>query len=264
MRMAITRAVSEALARCELTHVVRAPIDLERARAQHAAYEARLAALGCEVVRLPAEPTMPDAVFVEDAAVVLAEVGIVARPGAAPRRAEIYTIAPALEPYRTLVEIQPPATLDGGDVLVVDRMIFVGRSTRTNDAGRAQLTGAVAPFGYDVRPVNVRGCLHLKSAVTDVGAGRLLLNRDWVDAGAFGDFELVDVDPAEPFAANALRVGDTVIHPEPFARTRARLEQRGVRVEPVDLSELAKAEGGVTCCSLIFDPVARAESRRAP
>jgi dimethylargininase len=250
--VALTRDISPALAECELTHLAREPIDVERARRQHEAYERALAGLGCAVRRLPAGADMPDSVFIEDVAVVLDEVAVVTRPGAASRRAETPAVADALAAYRPLARIEAPGTLDGGDVLVVDRTVFVGRSARTNAVGIGQLRGALAPFGYTVQAVVVHRCLHLKTAVTCVGDGRLLINREWVPADAFAGWELIDVYPGEPFAANALRVGGAVLYPDAFPRTRARLEARGIRVVPVPADELAKAEGGVTCCSLVF------------
>lgn len=251
-RIALTRDISPALRDCELTHLAREPIDVERARRQHDAYERALAGLGCAVRRLPAGPEMPDSVFIEDVAVVLDEVAVITRPGAESRRAETPAVANALAAYRPLLRIEAPGTLDGGDVLVADRTVFVGRSARTNDAGIEQLRGALADFGYAVRAVAVDGCLHLKTAVTCVGDGRLLINRDWIPAEAFAGWELIDVDPGEPFAANALRIGGRIVYPDAFPRTRARLEARGVDIVPVPADELAKAEGGVTCCSLVF------------
>jgi dimethylargininase len=245
--------VSPAIERCELTHLKREPIDVVRAAAQHRAYEGRLVRAGCELRGLPAEPDLPDSVFVEDCAVVLDEVAVVTRPGAASRMAETTGIAAALEPYRPLVRIREPATLDGGDVLVLDRTVHVGRSGRTNTEGIAQLSQLLAPFGYEVSGVALRGCLHLKSALTRVAPDVLLINPDLVDAGPFERFRRVAVDPAEPAGANALLVGETVIYPSAFPRTRERLEALEIRVDPVDLSELAKAEGGVTCCSLVFE-----------
>lgn len=251
-RIAFTRDISPALADCELTHLAREPIDVDRARAQHAAYERALQALGCTVHRLPAGAEMPDSVFIEDAAVVLDEVAVITRPGAESRRGETEAVADALAAYRPLARLEAPATLDGGDVMVVDRDIFVGRSARTNEAGIEQLRRAVADFGYTVRGVEVTGCLHLKTAVTSVGGGRLLINRDWAPAKAFDGYTLIYVDPAEPFAANGLPVGGSVIYPEAFPRTRARLEAHGIGVVTVPADELAKAEGAVTCCSLVF------------
>lgn len=250
--MALTREISPALAECELTHLAREPIDVHRARRQHDAYERALASVGCAVRRLTAGADMPDSVFIEDTAVVLDEVAVITRPGARSRRAEVAGVADALAAHRPLVRIAASGTLDGGDVLVADRTVFVGRSARTNEAGIEQLRGALADLGYDVRAVPVHGCLHLKTAVTRVDDGLLLINRDWVPADAFGGWERIDVHPAEPFAANALRIGGAVVYPDAFPRTRARLEARGIRIVPVPADELARAEGGVTCCSLVF------------
>ena len=253
MRVAITREVSPAVARCELTHLERIPIDLDAARRQHRAYEECLASLGCTVRRLPGAPELPDSVFVEDAAVVLDEVAVIARPGAPSRRPEVPAVAAALERYRSLARIEAPGTLDGGDVLRVGREVLVGCSGRTNADGIAQLRAILDEYGYAVRAVPVHGCLHLKSAVTAVADDLLLANREWLFASDLPDLEVVDVHPEEPFAANALRVGDAVVYPAEFARTHERLAARGLRVHTVAAGELAKAEGGVTCCSLIFD-----------
>ncbi|HET8645046.1 MAG TPA: arginine deiminase-related protein [Vicinamibacteria bacterium] len=249
--VALTRELSPTIGDCELTHVPRQPIDVERARAQHWAYEAGLRDLGCEVRRVAPAPGLPDAVFVEDAAVVLDEVAVITRPGAASRRAETASVASALAALRRLAHIEEPATLDGGDVLVVGRRVFAGLSSRTNAEGVAQLRALLGPLGLAVEGVPVRGCLHLKSAVTAFGPEALLLNPAWVDGGAFAGLEQVHVDPAEPLAANCLRVGDTVLFPAAFPRTRRLLEERGVAVRTLDVSELARAEGALTCCSLL-------------
>ena len=251
--IALTRGISPAITRCELTHLAREPVDLAAARAQHAAYERCLAELGCDVRRVDSAEEFPDGVFIEDTAVVLDEVAVVTRPGAESRRGEPAAVAEALAAFRPLLHISAPGTLEGGDVLRVGRTLFVGRSTRTNDAGIAQLREHLAPYGYAVRAVPVRGCLHLKTAVTAVADDLLLLNPAWVDAGEFPGFEVIEVDPAEPFAANVVRIGADVIHPAEHTRTRERLERRGIAVRTVPAGELAKAEGGVTCSSLIFN-----------
>jgi dimethylargininase len=195
---------------------------------------------------------LPDSVFVEDTAVVLEELAVIMRPGAETRRAETASVAEVLAGYRRLYRIESPGTMDGGDVLRVGRMLYVGLSSRSNAAGVDQLRSIVSAYGYEVRGLAVEGCLHLKSAVTQVGADTLLINRAWVDASAFEGMELVDVAPGEPMGANALLVGETVVYPQAYTETRRRLEERGIRVEVVDVSELRKAEGGVTCCSLIL------------
>lgn len=272
MLIALTREVGARIGDCELTHRRREPIDLELARLQHRAYEDALARLGCTVLRLPERPDLPDSVFVEDTAVVLDELAVLARPGALSRRPEVEAIAAALAPYRASVPIAAPATLDGGDVLRVGRRLFVGLSTRTDEAGCEQLRAAVAPFGYAVEPVEVAGCLHLKSAATAIAGDRILLNPDQVDGAAFAGLSLLAVDPAEPEGANALLVSSTVLYPAAFPRTLAMLRAQGLEVLPLEASELAKAEGGLTCCSLIFEagtpggdhPTSRARRLAAP
>ena len=256
MPVALVREVSPSLESCELTHLAREPLDVGRARAQHRAYAAVLARLGCDVRWIPEAPDLPDAVFVEDTAVVVDEIAVVTRPGAASRRSETATVAAALAAYRRVVTVAAPATLDGGDVLRVGRTVYVGRSERTNPEGIAQLEQHLAPFGYRVLAASVHGCLHLKSAVTEVADSTLLYNPAWVDPGTFHDVSMLPIDPAEPFAANGLRIGTSLVYPNAFPRTRARMEQRGIDVSVVEVSELAKAEGAVTCCSLVFEPPA--------
>ena len=253
MLIAITRAVSPAIGRCELTHIPRVPIDVAKARRQHGAYEDALRGLGVKVISLPAEPELPDSVFVEDAAVVLDECAVIARPGADSRRAETESVAAALTPYRKLSFIHSPGTLDGGDVLRIGRTIFIGLSDRSNRAAVDEMQGLLAPVGYRVVGLRIEGCLHLKSAVTAVADDLLLINPAWARKDDFSDFRFIDVDPSEPAAANAVRVGEDILFPEAFPKTRARLEAAGFRVLPVDVSELAKAEGAVTCCSLLFE-----------
>ncbi|MEW5918417.1 MAG: dimethylargininase [Gemmatimonadota bacterium] len=250
--VAVTRAISASFAAGERTHVQRQPLDVAAARNEHRAYEEALRGLGASIVRAPEAPNLPDAVFVEDAAVVLDEVAVITRPGAVSRRAETASIAQVLSNYRPLEQLQPPATLDGGDVLKVGHVLYVGRSTRTNSEAISQLQSIVAPFDYRVVPVDVTGCLHLKSAVTAVGANRLLINRAWTDPNAFADSDLIDVDQREPFGANALLVGASVIYPAHLPRTAERLENAGISVIRTPCSEIAKAEGAVTCCSLVF------------
>ena len=253
MLIAVTRAVSPRLAECELTHLAREPIDIARASAQHGAYEQLLSALGAEIVRLRPAPDLPDAVFVEDTAIVLPEVAVITRPGAPTRQLETPSVATLLAEYRVLRFLTPPATLDGGDVLRIGRTLYVGRSTRTNPPGIDQLRDVLAPFAYRVVPVDFAGCLHLKSAVTRIGDRLLLLNPAWVSSAVFRPHDAIPIDSHEPYAANALRIGGTVVLPAEYPRTRERLVGQGLEVASIDCSELAKAEGGVTCCSLRFE-----------
>jgi dimethylargininase len=250
--IAITREISPRIHDCELTHFERRPIDLNRARAQHRQYEECLADLGCKILRLPAEPDLPDSVFVEDTALVLDELAVIMRPGAASRRPETASIADALSPYRKLAYLEAPGTIDGGDVLRIGRTIFVGLSDRSNAAGVEQLGETLKPYGYHVEGVRVNGCLHLKSAVTQVAGDTLLLNPACVDPGTLPKMKLIEVDPSEPSGANALWLNGCVVYPAAFPITLQKLQEAGLTVRSVDISELAKAEAGVTCCSIIF------------
>jgi dimethylargininase len=251
MTIAITRDISPRFNECELTHIDRSPIDLDIARAQHRGYIQALKELGCAVLELPAEPDLPDSVFVEDAAFILPEVAVITRPGADTRKPETESIARTLKPYRELVYVTEPATVDGGDVLVLDKDIYIGISTRSNQAAVDQLNELLGKYGYHVHGVELHDCLHLKSAVTRVDAKTLLVNRKWVDIENFDGYDIVDIDPSEPFAANCLPVNGEIIYPTSFPATRARLETKGFKIKVVQVDELAKAEGAVTCCSLI-------------
>jgi dimethylargininase len=253
MLTAITREVSASINNCELSFHARQPIDVAKAMAQHKAYRNCLAKLGVQIVSLPAEPGLPDAVFVEDAAVVVDEIAVIAIMGAPSRWGEVRSLANALSCYRRLKFLREPASLDGGDVLRIDRHVFAGLSRRTTREGVAQLRDVLRPFDYQVTPVDVIGCLHLKSACSYIGNDTVLINRAWTDAEQFRGFQVIDVPDREPAAANALLIKDIVIMPASFHKTHALLKHRGFRVRPIDLSELQKAEAGVTCGCLIFE-----------
>jgi dimethylargininase len=252
MLIAVTRDVSPRFNECEITHIDRIPINVDIARAQHRGYVNALKTLGCEVIELPAETDLPDSVFVEDTAFILPEMAVITDPGADSRKPETDSIARALSPHIKLVRVHEPATLDGGDVLVLGRQIFVGLSTRSNQNAINQLNEMLGEFGYTVSGVELHDCLHLKSAVTRVDNKTLLINKNWVDVKHFEKFDLIEVDPTEPYAANCLPIGYSIIFPTAFPRTRARLEARGYKIVSVEVDELAKAEGAVTCCSLII------------
>ena len=249
---AITREISSSINNCQLSFHAREPIDVAKAIAQHKAYRDCLAGLGVRVVSLPAKPELPDAVFVEDAALVVDEVAVISIMGAPSRRSEARSLADALSRYRPLAFLVEPGTLDGGDVLRIGRRVFCGFSRRTNQEGIDQLRGVLRRFDYEVQPVEVRGCLHLKSACSYIGNDTVLINRSWIDTERLHGFQLLDVPDEEPTAANALLIKRVVIIPASFPKTRALLEKRGFCVQTIDLSELQKAEAGVTCGSVIF------------
>lgn len=249
---AITRQPSSALSRCALTYLERQPIDLSRARAQHAAYVQALRGCDVEVQVLPPEEDLPDAVFVEDTAVVVDELAVIARPGIESRRGEVDSIEGVLAPVRPIVRISSPGTLEGGDVLLVGRTLFVGQTPRTNAEGTRQLRDALAPHGYEVVAARPTGCLHLKSAVTWIGSETLLVNPEWIDVDLFARWQCVPISPEESFAANALLVGDIVHVAASAPLTRRKLDALGFNTVALDVSEFEKAEAALTCLSLLL------------
>lgn len=252
MWIALTRELSPRLADCELSFVDREPIDMDLARQQHKAYQDLLGELGCEVRELPATPELPDSVFVEDTAVVVDELALITRPGAESRRPEIETMADVLAEYRPIQRIVAPGTVDGGDVLRIGKRIFVGLSARSNAAAIEQMQQALSAFDYQVLGVPMRDCLHLKSAVTAISDEAVLINPDWVDSECFAAYQQVRIDAREPHAANVLRLEHGLVMPAGFPFTRDQLLNAGLRVHEVGLSELQKAEGAVTCCSVLL------------
>ena len=253
MLTAITREISPDMNHCELTHLERRVIDVDLARHQHEQYQAALSSLGCEVHSIPTEPGLADSVFIEDTALVLDELAVLCQPGAISRRPEIVAVKSALEPYRNLESILAPGTVDGGDLLLIGKTIYAGLTTRTNQGGIEQLGNIVGAYGYRVIPVENSKCLHLKSAASKIAANTLLVSPQWIDITAFKDHELVSVDEKEPGAANAVLAGTSLIYPSAFPQTAEKLARLGFNVNPVNISEAQKAEGAVTCCSLIFE-----------
>jgi dimethylargininase len=251
----ITREVSPEIEHCELTFLERGAIDFNRAVTQHEAYCHLLEALGIKVIRLKAAPGCPDSCFVEDPAVVLDEIAVITMLGAASRRPESPGIAEALSPYRKLATMALPQTLDGGDLLRIDRRLFVGLTARTNEGGVKFMKDIATPLGYEVIPLEPKGCLHLKSAVTHLGDGRVIANKEWIDPRPFTGLEVLPVPREEPWGANVLEVrGEIVVH-SGHPRTIRLLEKEGLRVKALDVSEFLKAEAGLTCKSLIFQLV---------
>lgn len=253
VRRAFTRAVSPRLPECQLTHLERVPIDPAKAAQQHADYERALFGAGFDVVRLPDLPDDPDAVFVEDTALILDGHVVITRPGAASRIGETASTAAGLAGHFELHRIER-GYLDGGDVLRIGQRLYVGLSTRTNAEGIASLADIVAPLGFEVIRAQLRDCLHLKTGATFAGLDGsggpvLLYDKHSVAPEQFADVEPLSV--LEPSAANAVRAGDRLILPAGNPLTAELLLDRGFNVIEVDVSELQKAESGVTCMSLI-------------
>lgn len=239
----------------ELGFLGREPVDAERLAAQHAAYVQALLDLGLALRVLDPLPGHPDALYVEDCAVVLDEVAVLTRPGSEARRAEVAALAPVLAEFRECLRIDVPGTVDGGDVLVCDRVLVVGWGKRTNHAGLKQLAHLLLDYGdtgYTVKAAEVGGCLHLKSAVTRLDEGRLLANPRLADLGRVPGMELVEVDPCEPYGANVLAVGGVLLCSAAYPRTNERLAGMGFEIVELELDELHKMEAAVTCPSILL------------
>lgn len=255
MPIAITHRPSPRLPDCELTYLPSRAIDFEKAGRQHRSYGDVFRRCGVEVIVLDDNPHLPDSVFVEDTALVLDEVAIITPLGVSSRQAESGAVAAALQPYRPIARIPPPARIEGGDVLRIGRDLYVGLSTRTNTEGVAALEALAAPHGYTVSGVTVAGCLHLKTGCTALDEGTVLINPAWIDPAPFRAFDQFRVPPEEPFAANILKIDDVLCLHSGFKKTRRMIEQRGYRVAATDISEFLKAEAGLTCMSLVFNRV---------
>ena len=250
---AITRAVSPHIARCELTYRAREGVDYERAAHQHEAYRNLLQRCGAQLINLEACDAHPDCCFVEDTAVVLDEVAVIASMGAVSRRGETSAVEKILSAHREIARISLPATLDGGDVVRLDRQLFVGRSRRTNLEGIEALEGIARPFGYSVSAVEVTGSLHLTTACSALNEETVLLNPQWIDAGQFARFWVLPVPEGEPWAANTLRAGETLCVEADAPRTFELVKRHCAQVEVLDISEFRKAEGSLSCLSILFE-----------
>ena len=224
---------------------------MERALVQHDDYLEVLRSLDVQVIELARLPGHPDAVFVEDTALVLPEVAVLLRPGAPSRHGEVSSVKVALTGYRDCVEMQAPATLDGGDVIVFEKRILVGETTRSNEAGIRALDELVAPFGYQIEGVPVRDVLHLKSAATVVDDETLIVHPAYVDLG-FLNAEILTTHPSEPHGANVVRIGDALLVDASAPRTAEMLGERGETVIEVHVDEFGKAEGAISCKGVIF------------
>ena len=253
MLTALTRDVSRSLSSCELEYLTPQEIDVDKAIAQHQRYKQALANLGLRVISMRSESDLPDGVFVEDAAVALEEVAVITTMGSPEREKEVESFAKAMSYFRPLRYLRKPAKLEGGDVLRVERTLYVGLSSRSDHLGIEQLSAAVKPFGYSVVPVRVLSCLHLKTGCCYLGDNTILANTSWIDTAPLRDFRIIGVHADEPWASNVLRVSDTILASSRFPKTIAILEKEGYNVSQIDISELMKAEAGLTCLSVIFE-----------
>jgi len=247
---ALVHIVSPKINDCELTYLERKPIDFELAVRQHEAYCEFLQKHGFEIIQLSASDDHADSVFIEDTAVVFDEIAVIANPGAESRRGEIATAEDELKKHLKIARIEPPGTLDGGDVVQIGNTVFVGETERTNPEGIQTLAKILKRYDYEVVPVKVQNCLHLKSACTAISGRSLLANPDWLDLTPFADLNVITVD--EPWAANAIRLNETVCLHSGFPNTAQHLRELEFEVETLDVSEFLKAEGGLSCLSIRF------------
>ncbi len=235
-----------------LTTVDEGRPEVARTLEQFEAYAAALRDAGVEVTVLDPLPDHPDAHFVEDVAVVTPAVIVRTRPGAPARRGEIDAVGEALQRFGSVVDIEAPGTLDGGDVLTVGDRVFVGLSERTNEEGVRQLGAIVEPQGFSCVTVPVGLGLHLKSSVNTVSDDMLVLTAEFADVPAFAEFERVVVPDGEEYAANVLRVNDRVLVPAGYPAMAGRLRARGLEIVELAMSEFRKMDGGLTCLSVRF------------
>ncbi|MCC5939905.1 MAG: hypothetical protein JJU37_00035 [Balneolaceae bacterium] len=253
MPTALTRAISPLLGECELTHLHRAEIDIKKAQKQHGDYEKALEKMGYTIRRVADAPHLPDGVFIEDTAVVFPELSIITRPGAESRRPETESVAVVLSKYRNLKTITYPGTLDGGDVLTLGNQVFIGISKRTNSEAIQQFSDFLKPYGYSVKGVPVTKCLHLKTAIAVIEDDLLLINPEWIDESLFPSHQYDFVHTTEPYGANVICKDNLALCPKAFPKTADWLRKKGYDVILIDQSEMAKAEAGLTCSSILID-----------
>lgn len=253
MLTAITHKPSPHLNDCELTFLSAQEIDFQKAQIQHENYCQMLSKLGADVITLEENLDLPDCAFVEDTAVVLDEVAIITSMGVSSRRRETEAVEKKLAEFRPVKRIELPAQIEGGDVLAIDKNIFVGNSSRTNAEGINDFREIVNPLGYKVFAVDVLSSLHLTTACTALDDETILINPEWIKAEVFKGFRKINLPQSEPFTANILRINNTIcIHSE-FTETAENLEKLGYKIESINISEFLKAEAGLTCLSLVFE-----------
>jgi len=248
-KTAITRIPCEACRQGLTTACLGLP-DYRKTLQQHLAYIAALRQIGLSVEVLEPEPNFPDAHFVEDTAVIFPELAVISRPGVLARRGEIALIEPVLARQKSIQWIRSPGTLDGGDVLTIDKQVYVGLTDRTNRTGFDQLQAILEPFGYICQAITVAAGLHLKSSVNYVGDNTILLTADFADCPEWNHFNRIIIDPGEEYAANTLWVNDHLLTPMGFPNTLNRIRTLGLPILELEMSELQKMDGGLTCLSL--------------
>lgn len=251
--VALIRPIPDSFDRA-LTSDPATKIDVSLARAQHDEYLSQLEASGCQIVTVASDPLHPDCVFIEDTAVIVGEDAVVTRPGAPSRRGEVGPVAETLSRWFRLLTIEPPATVDGGDVIVTPDRVLIGRSSRTNAEGVAQLRRFVSNAGLEAIEVRVDEGLHLKSAVLPLDPETAVVTRGAVDESALTGYRLIYEDGSERFRFSALPLpnGDVLVTSS-APKTVAEIVDQGFEALPIDISEIQAVDGGLTCMSVLFN-----------
>ena len=252
-KIALTRGISAGIDRCEVSFIDRVAIDVEKMKQQHRAYEDMLRSMGYEVTQIPADDNCPDCCFIEDTALVLDEIAVITNPGSPARRGEVAGVVSTIEKFRKTVKIEPPATLEGGDVLRIGRNLYVGLTQRTNAAGVEALRKLVEPYGYRVTGVPTPGALHMKSVCTAADERTIVADPTRMDVSAFDGYDIIRIAPEEWMGGDLLPINGTVCIIEGFPKLQSALEARGFKVRAQNMSEFLKAEAGLTCLSLLFE-----------
>lgn len=249
---AIVRDVPESFNRCVSNSNTYDDIDTELAKLQHQQYCKTLSLLGINLIRLDTDDSLPDCCFTEDTAVIIDDLAIITSPGIESRVAETIALEKTLALYKGIFRISQPGTIEGGDVLRIERTLYIGISSRTNSEGIRQMAAILEPRGYCIVPVEIRNTLHLKSVCTYLGNGLIIVAEGYFDLNIFSGFEKIIVPEEEAYCANCLSVNRRVIIPKGFPKTKELLEEKGLLVIELEMSEFRKADGALTCLSVIF------------
>ena len=250
---AFVRGISDSYHQATVETPSPEPIDVENARSQHLEYVRALKSLGLEVIEVPPDSRFPDCCFIEDCALFYDGVALITNPGASSRRGETAAVRTALERFAVRIELTSlPATLDGGDCLRVGSRIYVGISARTNAEGAACVKDTFGPAGPEVVSVPVIGALHLKSVCSYLGDGVMVLAEGTIPHGSFREVDILDVPRSEAYAANCLAVNGSVICSKGYPHTEAKIKASGFEVISLDMSEIKKGDGSLTCLSILF------------
>lgn len=249
----LTHVPSSNLNNCELTYLDSERIDIKKALIEHNSYCNMIKECGANVNIIEDNIDLADSVFVEDPIIVFDEVAIVTSMGVESRRKESQVLKDYFSKIREIKEIKLPSKIEGGDVLVIDKKVFVGLSPRTNESAIEELKNILKPYGYIVQSVKVDGCLHLKTGCTALDDKTILLNPNWVDVEVFSDYKIINIPSDEPFGANIMKINEYICMNEAFPKSIELVKALGYKVKTTDISEFVKAEAGLTCMSVRYN-----------